>query len=110
MSQAAYLRDFDAMAFAALADCGLADAAIYRATITATPVDCTVLVDREVRDFGDDVAPVSTAYTRVIFQRIQVQPVRGGIVAIEGVDYELADRIGEDEAASRWVVQEVRHG
>lgn len=110
MSQAAFLRDFDAAAFAALADCGLADAATYRATAAAAPVDCTVLVDRDVRDFGDDVAPVSTAYTRVIFQRIQVQPVRGGIVTIEGVDYELADRIGEDEAASRWVVQEVRHG
>lgn len=110
MSQAAFLRDFDAMAFAALADCGLADAATYRANASAPLVDCAVLVDREVRDFGDDVAPVSTAYTRVIFQRIQVQPVRGGIVTIEGVDYELADRIGEDEAASRWVVQEVRHG
>lgn len=110
MSQAAYLRYFDAMAFAALADCGLADAATYRAASADVPVDCTVLVDREVRDFGDDVAPVSTAYTRVIFQRIQVQPVRGGIVTIEGVDYELADRIGEDESASRWVVQEVRHG
>lgn len=108
MSQSAFLRDFDAAAFTALADCGLADAATYRATPSAAPVDCTVLVDRDVRDFGDDVAPVSTAYTRVIFQRGQVQPARGGIVSIEGVDYVLADRISEDESASRWVVQEVR--
>jgi len=138
MSQAAFLRQFDAMAFGAFANAGLADAARYLtpaqvqvlAQIAAhdpdspdeppaapAPVACTVLVDHNVEDFGDDAAPVSVYRTRITFQRAELVPEQGGQVsildsadAVTGV-YVLVQRTGRnDESASAWWVQEVPHG
>lgn len=111
MSQRDFLRRFDAMAFGAFAAAGVGDAAHYYAPGSEVAVACTVLVDRNVRDFGDDLAPVSTAYTRITFQRAEVEPEQGArvalldAVAVEVESFALAARIEtSDESASRWVV------
>lgn len=106
MSQRDFLQAFDTAAFAAFADAGLADAASYVAPGAdgSAAVACQVLVDRDVRDFADDLAPVSTGYTRITFQLAEVQPERGGVVTVDGEGFTLERRISQDESASRWVV------
>jgi len=103
VSQRAFLEQFDALAFGIFQAAGLADAAQYWAPSASAGVPCTVLVDRGVRDFGTDEAPVATAYTRITFQLPQVQPERGGRVVVEGETFVLDSLISADETASRWV-------
>ena len=127
MSQEAFLRDFDAGAFTAFADAGLADAATYlspaaRAARQAiadhdpddpdapappdapVPLACTVLVDRNVEDFGDDLAPVSVGRTRLTVQRAEFEPEAGGKVTVGAAVYTLVQRTRSDESASAWWV------
>lgn len=107
MSQTSFLRDFDALAFGAFMATGMADAAMYTAPAGGAAVACQVLVDRDVRNYGDDLAPVATSYTLVSFQRSQVQPSLRGVVLIEGESFELAQEVLRDESVSRWVVTRV---
>lgn len=116
MSQTAFLRRLDAMIVNRFAASGLADAAHYYAPGDTIAHACTVLVDRNVRNYGDDGAPVDTPYTRVTFQLAEVAPARGGRVALlddaaaEVDAYLLAAHItNSDDSFSRWVV-EVAHG
>ena len=136
MSQAAFLRAFDAAASAAFLAAGIADAGAYLSPAALAdlqaiadhdpddpevppppavpvPVACTVLVDRNVEDFGDDAAPVSVHRTRVSFQRAELAPAQGGRVTLLDAlgapleTFELVQRARADESLSAWWVQEV---
>jgi len=104
MSQRAFLQDFDASAFGAFRDAGLGDDAMYFAPGAGTGAPCVVLVDRGLRDFGGDVAPVGTGYVQITFQLAQVSPVHGGRVEVDGETYRLDGNEERDGSASRWVV------
>lgn len=104
MSQRDFLQDFDARAFGAFRSAGLGDPALYTALGADVAVPCTVLVDRGLREFGDDGAPVATRLVRVIFQLAEVSPVRGGRVVIDGETFVLDGDEDRDESTSRWVV------
>lgn len=111
MNQTAFLRDFDAHAVAAFFGTGLADAATYVADPAAGPaqdaVPCTVLVDRDVTDFGDDLAPISVPLVLASFQRAEVEPVAGAQITLTatGEIFDLVRRVRADESISRWEVQ-----
>jgi hypothetical protein len=107
MSQQAFLRDFDNAAFATFLAAGLADVATYTTADGLTTTACDVLVDRNVRDFGEDASPVAAAYTLVTFQRAQVTPARGGTVVVEGESFTLDAEVRSDESITRWVVTRV---
>ncbi|MEO6518828.1 MAG: hypothetical protein ABIO17_07545 [Pseudoxanthomonas sp.] len=104
MSQKDFLRDFDAAAVACFHSAGIADTATYRATVADLPVACVVLVDRNVRDYGDDLAPVAVPKTLVLFQLAQVSPKRGGLVLVHGEEFALDAEVRRDESVSQWVV------
>ncbi len=104
MSQRAFLQTFDALAFGTFRDAGLGDAAFYTAPGADSAVACTVLVDRGLRDFGADAAPVATGYVQITFQLAEVNPVRGGRVVVDGETYRLDGHDERDGSASRWVV------
>ena len=109
MSQDAFLRQFDADAFAGFFAAGLADAATYLprdAAPGATPTPCTVLVDRNVVDFdAEAVGNISLRRTRVTFQRAEVTPTDGGKVTVGGETFILVQREREDSSTSAWWVQ-----
>lgn len=107
MSQQAFLRDFDANAFGNFLAAGIADVATYTAPSGGAALACDVLVDRNVRDFGEDASLVAAAYTLVTFQRAQVTPARGGTVVVEGESFTLDAEVRSDESISRWVVTRV---
>jgi hypothetical protein len=108
MSQRNFLRDFDTTAFEAFLGAGLADEALYTPLGGPAAVACQVLVDRDVRDYGDDAAQVGTAYTLITFQRRQVTPRRGGSVVVgpsgDTQRFILDKEVKRDESMSRWVV------
>lgn len=104
MSQNDFLREFDADAFATFLGAGMGDSATYTAPAGA-PVACTVLVDRDVEDYGEDDAPVSLRRTRITFQRAEVEPVGMGQVVIGAETFTLAKRARYDESISAWWVQ-----
>ncbi|MCF8809672.1 hypothetical protein KIP31_10115 [Xanthomonas campestris pv. campestris] len=103
MSQKDFLRHFDAAAFAVFRGAGLADSATYTAP-GGGQVPCTITIDRDVADFGDDEAPVSAPQTLVTFQRSEVEPARMGRVALTGEVFVLDRRVRQDESISQWVV------
>lgn len=105
MSQRDFLQGFDAMAFGAFFDAGIADAATYTPPGGGAGVACQVLVDRGVRDFGTDEAPVSTFRVLVTFQLSQVSPKEEGAVEIGAETFTLVQRLREDESISQWGVQ-----
>lgn len=107
MSQKAFLQQFDADAFACFLGAGMADTADYTAPTGGASLACEVLVDRNVRDFGEDASPVAASYTLVTFQRAQVSPARGGTVVVEGESFMLDAEVRSDESVSRWVVTRV---
>lgn len=104
MSQRQWMQDFDALAYGTFLAAGLADTGSYVPKAGGPAQPCTLLVDRDVRDFLDDVAPVSTAYTRVTFQRGELTPEEGATVTVDGTAYTLERRISEDASKSVWVV------
>ncbi|WP_298580591.1 hypothetical protein [uncultured Luteimonas sp.] len=114
MSQRAFLQAFDAAAFGTFAAAGIADAAEYLAPDAAPgapAVPCTVLVDRNVEDFGDDIAPVSAFRTRITFQVSELAAEEGGVVSLLDAaglvteSFTLAQRTRHDEGISAWWVQ-----
>lgn len=108
MSQKAFLQGLDALMFGAFKAAGVADAATYEFP-PGTAVPCTVLLDEDVQDFGDDDAPVSAPFDRVTLQLSEVTPRAGGIVQITatGDRLKLERRLGGDSSASQWVVLHV---
>lgn len=112
MNQRDWMQQFDAAAFAAFLDTGLADRARYYAPSTTAGIDCTVLVDRDVRDYGDDLAPVSTSYVRISLRRDEVDADKLARVALldaAGTEVEwfrLAAALAEtDESLTHWVAE-----
>lgn len=104
MSQRDFLQRFDAAAFSAFSAVGIADAANYLAPGSTNLLACTVTVDRDVVDFGDDGAPVSAPQTLVTFQRAELEPARLGRLVLPGETFVLEKRIRQDESRSQWVV------
>lgn len=109
MSQDAFLRQFDADAFAGFFAAGLADAGAYLppgAAPGATPTPCTVLVDHNVVDFdAEAVGNVSLRRTRVTFQRGEITPTEGGTITVGTDTFTLVQRERQDSSASAWWVQ-----
>ncbi|QHG87934.1 hypothetical protein ACCQ13_14685 [Xanthomonas sp. NCPPB 1638] len=103
MSQRQFMQEFDAVAFAAFAESGLADAAQYLAPGDDVALPCTVQIDRNVRDFGSDSVPVSTGFILVTFQRAEVEPAKRGKLLLPGETLLLAERVRQDESISQWV-------
>lgn len=109
MSQKAFLQGFDAMAIGSFATAGMADAAQYTGLEPgAQTIPCDVLVDRGTQAWGDDGMPVALGEVAVSFQRVQVDPQRGGIVVVDGDTYRLTDKQKDDGSLVRWLV--VPHG
>lgn len=112
MNQRDFLRTFDAAASQAFQAAGLADGALYYAGDTAVGQPCTVLVDRDVRDFDDteQFAPVPAAYTLVSFELREVSPAKGGFVELlaSGERFRLQKLVRDDASRSRWVVIHAR--
>lgn len=105
MSEAQFKHDFDAMFFNGWAAAVGGLNAIYTAP-GGTALDCDVLVDTHVDQFGDDGSPVSGFATLITFRRAQIEPESGGEVAIDGKTWTLVQRVASsDESLSRWVVQ-----
>ncbi|MEN5117504.1 hypothetical protein ABE488_09250 [Luteimonas sp. TWI662] len=109
MNQRDFMRAFDAAAGQAFQAAGLADSALYYDTAdTAVGRPCTVLVDRDVRDFDDSeqFAPVPAAYTLISFELRDVSPAKGAIVELlpSGERFRLQKLIRDDASRSRWVV------
>lgn len=112
MNQRAFLQEFDEAAFDAFREAGIADAATYLppdAAPGAVATPCVVAVDQGVQDVGEDLAPVSAPFTRVSFQRAEVEPAFGGQVTItaSGVALRLVRRVRQDESQSAWQVEHV---
>jgi hypothetical protein len=111
MSQRAFLQDFDTTAFEAFLSAGLADEALYTPPGGAAAVACQVLVDRNLRDYGEGATTVGTAYTLVTFHRSQVDPQRGARVVVDPAGaanaFLLDAEVKRDESMSRWVVTRV---
>ncbi|UYK82311.1 hypothetical protein NG829_08475 [Xanthomonas sacchari] len=104
MSQREFLQQLDAALFGAFTDAGMGDRALYLAPGTAAGVPCTVLVDRDYVDFGDDGASVSAPQTYVTLQMAEALPARFGKVIVAGEVLVLDARVRQDESSSRWVV------
>jgi hypothetical protein len=104
VSQRDFLRQFDALALSAFSAAGIADAGNYYAPGSTTAQPCTVTIDRDVVDYGDDGAAVSTPKTLVAFQRAEVEPVRGGRLVLPRETFVLDKRFKQDESRSQWVV------
>ncbi|MCW0398770.1 hypothetical protein NB688_000584 [Xanthomonas sacchari] len=104
MSQRDFLRQFDALAISAFSAAGIADTGSYYAPGSPVAQPCTVTIDRDVMDYGDDAAPVSTSRTLVGFQRSEVEPAHGGRLALPGETFLLEKRVKQDESRSQWVV------
>lgn len=113
MSQKDFLREFDALATDAFLDAGIADAGTYTAPAAVDPdapapdpVAVDVLVDRDLRDFEDAerFIPIGTPFVVVTFQRRQIEPVKGALLAIGDETFKLEKPIREDESMARWVV------
>lgn len=104
MSQRDFLRQFDAVAFGAFAEAGVGDRVVYFAPGSATGVPCTVLIDRDYVEFGDDGAPVSVPQTHVTLQLAEMEPMRFGRLVLPGESLVLERRVQQDESSTRWVV------
>jgi len=108
MSQKVFLQQFDSLLIDAFWDVGMADDAVYTAPEGGFARSCQVLVDRDVRDYGQEAAQVGTAYTLITFQRSQVTPHRGGSVVVGPIGdtqrFTLDAEVKRDESMSRWVV------
>jgi hypothetical protein len=106
MSQAATLRAFDAAAAAAFGEAGMADAGTYTPPGGGTPVDCTVLVDREQQDFADGIEPVSGQRVAVTLFLAEVEdPEQDGLVVVGSESWVLYREIARDESRAQWVVR-----
>lgn len=111
MSQKDTWQELDAEIFEAFAEAGMT----YAATYTGPGEDdepvpgLTVLLDRNVRVYGDMGEVVGKRVELHIQLRQLANPRPGGQVVIGADTWELADRVagGEDESLSRWIVEAV---
>lgn len=103
MSQKASMRDFDQSAVASFMGAGMADTALYTDPGVAG-VPCHVLVDRGTQIWGDDPSPVALGEISVSFQRAEVEPVKGGVVVVDGDTFRLTDLVKDDGSLVRWLV------
>jgi len=109
MNQTEFMQAFFADTLAAFARDGLADAAIYQPKSGATPGECIVMVDRDVRDFGDETAPLGYPRVLITLPRADApKPVSGDTVTLPatGETWRLEQRIRQDEVMSQWVVRD----
>lgn len=103
------LAGFDAMTLASLVDLDLrAEAATYTPPAGAA-VDCQILFDDEAVDGVGEVARTVATRRVVRIQRAEVaNPVRGGIVEWDSVQWRLESLFENDADLPAWVVTRVR--
>jgi hypothetical protein len=108
VSQKVFLRELDRVLIDTFWAVGMADDAVYTEPGGGFARPCQVLVDHDVRDYGEEAAQVGTAYTLITFQRSQVTPRRGGSVVVGAIGdtqrFILDAEVKRDESMSRWVV------
>lgn len=106
MSQAATLRAFDAAAAAAFLEAGAADEATYTPPGGGTPIDCTVLVDREHQEFGDGGEPISGQRVVVTVFLAEIDdPKQGALVTVGAESWVLYRELLRDESRAQWTVR-----
>ncbi|WP_293716307.1 head-tail joining protein [Stenotrophomonas sp. UBA7606] len=103
MSQKAFLQAFDQAAIGSFMAAGMADSAQYTAP-GGVAIACSVMVDRGTQVWGEDGMPVALGEISVAFQRAEVEPVKGGIVVVDGDTYRLTDKLKDDASLARWLV------
>jgi hypothetical protein len=104
MSQAATLRDLDAIFAEQLLAAGMADTATYTPPGAGDPVDCTVLVDRNAQFFGDNGEVFGHRILITIFLAEIAAPARQGVIAIGAESFALEQLDARDESQQRWLV------
>lgn len=106
MNQKDFMRLFDAQAFRAFRDVGVADAALFLAA-DGSQSPCTVLFDESVQQFGDvDAGPVPVTFDRITLLLSEVTPRVGAIVQIEGSGrrLKLVQKLRGDASSEQWEV------
>jgi predicted naringenin-chalcone synthase len=95
----------DARIVGTFAATGMADPAIYAASIGAlgTLPNCTVVLDREVQVLGE-FGEVIGFRTVAAFLRSEVSPAVGGALRIGAETWTLEKKSSEDESLSEWVL------
>lgn len=85
-----FLAEFDALAHAAFADAGMADAAVLRQHAGSVPVDtaCSVYIDREpaTGDMGGTEFYTDRVAVRVLRAGLTGKPVRGDTFTVTNAD------------------------
>lgn len=92
----------DAKIFASFARAGFADAAVYT-PISGRPVNCTVVIDRQIAVLGD-IGEVVGYKTAATFKRSEVQPQVGATLTIGSETWTLEKKSSEDESLSEWIL------
>ncbi len=103
MSSRDFMRQFDAQVIGAFAAAGLADAATYTAP-GGTPVPVSVLVDRDIQQWGEGVMPVAAFDVAISLQLAQVSPRAGGVVHVDGEAWKLETKLSDDGSLQKWGV------
>jgi len=109
MNQTEFMQAFFADTLAAFAIAGLADAVTFHPKSGAPPVECIAMIDRDVRDVGDDTAPLGYPRVLVTLPRSDVPAAAAGdtvSLPATGESWLLEQRIGQDEVMSQWVVRD----
>jgi len=110
MNQTEFMQSFFADTLASFAHAGLADAVTFRPKSGTPQISCIAMIDRDVRDFGDDMAPLGYPRVLVTLPRSDIpHPVTGDTVSLptSGESWLLEHRIGLDEVMTQWVVRDV---
>jgi len=109
MNQTGFMQAYFAESLAAFARAGLADVISYQPKSGAAPVGCIAMIDRDVRDFGDDSAPLGYPHVVITLARADApKPVTGDAVSLPatGETWKLEHRIGGDEVMTQWLVRD----
>lgn len=105
MTQRAFLQELDAQIMGAFVDAGMADSGTYTPPGGGAGGACDVLIDRDVKLYGDDQAQVATSHLVVtLFLATVAAPERGGTITVGSETFKLDAKLDEDESQSRWVV------
>lgn len=103
MGQRAFNAEHLAEIHAALED-SLADIGGYRAPGATTFVECRVFVDYNSEVLGE-FGQIVGHRIEVDFLLSDVEPAVRATLRVEGIDYQLTDKLFEKSGIARWVVR-----
>jgi len=109
MNQNEFMQAYFTGALDAFARVGLADAATFKPR-NGTEITCTVMIDRDVREFADNPTPLGYPRVLVTLPRSDIPAAAvGDTVSLPatGESWLLEQRIGQDEVMSQWVMRDV---